>query len=382
LFRTIFVTFALCLVIPGCNSPSLSVLDPVDGRDVASPGPAISLLEYTALRVKNQTPTSAEGVIYYIDGTDVDMPVRDDFRATFPYIFSLNQRHGWNIISAKFPESAKHADNAAPRAAAFLKNRVTELKAQGYKRVIVGGQSWGAWVSLIAASQNSAGAIDGLLMAAPGRYRGAVVNGAPNPKFIKNKTEFLELLQTVSVPTALLAFKNDPIDPGGRSAEAERVLTTNQVAHLIIDQPAKYTGHGVAWYPMFDFEYGGCIGSFLKKARTMRCPSPPPLSNTDSRSILTKKQIAEASATSVIVDDLNGKAFVATRSSSLTTHRIYSEGNVTINDGEKMESFSVSTQDGKVCMPAGCLEMYRLQDGAVVAFDETGSQYLTMYPVK
>ena len=40
--------------------------------------------------------------------------------------------------------------DTVPGAAAFIWQRAGELKAPGYKRVIIAGQSWGSWVAMVA----------------------------------------------------------------------------------------------------------------------------------------------------------------------------------------------------------------------------------------
>jgi hypothetical protein len=100
-----------------------------------------------------------------------------------------NEEHVGKSMGCKSPpnqriQSAMSYDTV-PGAAAFIWQRAGELKAPGYKRVIIAGQSWGSWVAMVA-DQEKDFAAEALWLIVPtsGPRRGA--NGSP--KLVRRST--------------------------------------------------------------------------------------------------------------------------------------------------------------------------------------------------
>ena len=114
-------------------------------------------------------PAKARGVIYYIQGFSQNHYLAAGNAG--PYFLKTLNDEGWDVIGAKIEKGQfipqKHLSmvKVAPAAVA-VRQRLKELKAQGYSRIILAGHSWGAWVSLKAAQQPDLAA-DILLLSAP-----------------------------------------------------------------------------------------------------------------------------------------------------------------------------------------------------------------------
>ena len=187
----------------------------------------------------------------------------------------IQRATGWDVIDADFPHQIDtqlmygEADKIA--AASYVERRLKELKAKGYQRIIVGGQSIGGWTALVV-STHPHQALDATLLVVPACCAWSYGGGADpaNAEFANNKIYFDQLVARVRYPTAAIFFE-DEFEPGDRGANASKMLTDHHVANLIIDHPSGFAGHGSAWLPVFDYEFRNCIVAFLQAPRTAQC---------------------------------------------------------------------------------------------------------------
>jgi dienelactone hydrolase len=141
-------------------------------------------------------------------------------------------------------------DTASEYDAAVIAGAAQRLKRQGYSRIVVMGQSAGAWISLAAAGVGDD--IDAVVANAPAIYG----NGGRKDK---NASELYPLLNSVTRARVMLSFfRADDFDPGGRAQRAAEILTRNRVAHLIIDRPVEPTGHGAGSSGLFARRFSRC----------------------------------------------------------------------------------------------------------------------------
>jgi len=337
------------------------------------PAVAIKLHEYVPLKVRNKGPAEAKGVVYFINGLDSDNRTRDDYLAIYPYVYGLNTHSGWDVIAAKFPNAEGYSTNAIPGTSLYLLQRVDALRAQGYKKIILAGQSWGAWVSVDAARRKGAEKhIDALLLTAPANYGTSVWQGKPNPYFALNKTEYLENIKTVRVPTAAIFFKNDEFDPGGRGPVTRDTFAANHVAAMVIDQPPGFDGHGGGWLPQFDYAYGGCLTSFLERPRTMRCDTSVAPSKTDSRSVTTEQDALDGGGRLVSLSDLNNRTFIVTGMGGQVTVEQYTLPTAFVTADDSTFHEEMRNDGDRICFFNTCSRIYRLKDGGLVGFGSDG----------
>ncbi len=136
-----------------------------------------------------------------------------------------------------------------------LVSAARKLKSQGYKRVILAGQSFGAFISLIAA--NASDDVDAIIATVPAAY-------PPMDAWIQfNALKLYSLLErTRRARVMLFYFQNDEFDPGGRASRSDEILTEHGVPHLIIDRPTGLTSHWAASTDKFAAEYAACVAAF------------------------------------------------------------------------------------------------------------------------
>jgi pimeloyl-ACP methyl ester carboxylesterase len=232
---------------------SVSAKEPDDGivanstpMKLTEPGP-IRLLEYTPWLMRNRGPQNSVGVVYFIRGfVGGD---RDDDRHQAPQYFLRSfSEAGWDVIYAKYPQSLVYPGNEEghDRPAEFVAGRMQELKSTGYCRVILGGQSWGAWISMTAARTSNLAA-DGLLLLVPAAYgKKVTLDGEPNPSFLKNRAandDFRSILTQLS-PDSRQRLLADQELVGRSHVVYSAAATTDLYLHKSADILIRHTRSG------------------------------------------------------------------------------------------------------------------------------------------
>ena len=370
-----FSTFGLalgCLALVLVGDPASAGTGAANASDVGLT--PLKLREYNPLKVKNQGPDRAEGVVYFIDGLDSYHRRRDEYTATYPYVYGLNTHFGWDVIAAKFPNAERYSFRAIPRSSIYIIQRLRALKAQGYKKVILAGQSWGAWVSVDVAKRYPADpAIDALLLTAPANYGTRQFAGKPNPYFERNKTEYVENIKSIRTPTAAIFFRDDEFDPGGRGPITRDTLENHAVAGLIIDQPPDFIGHGAGWQLAFDYAYGPCLDAFLKKPRDATCDTLPAPSNKDTRSVMSEKDVLSGGARPITLSDLTGKTLINTSPSGQVTVEKYAVDSFSSMSDSTTFTGKMRADGDNICFLNACNRIYQLGDGGFISFSHDGN---------
>ena len=128
--------------------------------------------------------------------------------------------------------------------------------------MVLAGQSFGGFISLIAADESDA--VDAVIATAPAAFGSVESNPAG---YGLNATRLFPLLRAVRhARVALFFFAKDIFDPGGRGAEADRILAARGLPHLVIDHPASFRTHWAAGTPVFAARFGGCLAAFAAGA--------------------------------------------------------------------------------------------------------------------
>ena len=327
------------------------------------------LFDFTPWLVKNRGPASAKGVIYFILGW-TGRPTLDN-HLLVPYFLKTLSEEGWDIVATKVPQHLPNQDIAGwgsyQAAPIIVKNRIQQLKADGYRRVILAGHSWGGWITLLTAQMDNLTA-DALLISAPSVGPKAR-DGRNNPNFEKNFTEYPRLVNGIKLPVVLIFYPEDDEDPPGRSDVAMKAFKKNKVSHLLIDHPVGFTGHFAGWLPVFDYKFGHCIKSFLDKPTTDVCASSP-LTNDDFRSILSINQVTEPDSKRItMADALVGKRFAAyTLDIPFRGWDFVSEtkrhGTRAILEFDEDFKF----RDSNFCSSDGCYLLVRWSEGYILSF--------------
>ncbi len=167
---------------------------------------------------------------------------------------------GFDVIRfarAPFPDDAEDA-------AAFLRAGLAELRARGWKTVVVGGQSRGAWNAL--QSLDTPGLADAVIADSP-----ANLGGASSGQQAWRFSRILLGIKNRSARVAMVQFTNDSFihDPDERAAAIREYLPPRVAALLFIDRPAGIDGHGGGNSAAFAQRFGGCLLLFVTD------PHPP-----------------------------------------------------------------------------------------------------------
>jgi pimeloyl-ACP methyl ester carboxylesterase len=331
-------------------------------------------MEYTPLKVHNKGSKEAQGVIYFIEGLDKNDRSRDDFRATYPIVYQMNQRFGWDVIEAKFPNNADYGMSSIAQSSNHVIARLAQLRAQGYKKIVLAGQSWGAWVSIDVAARRTAGKpMDSLLLIAPANYGMKQYDGKANEYFILNKTEYVENIKSIKVPAAVVFFRDDEYDPGGRGSPTQATFSKNGVPLFLIDRPQSLEGHGAAWQLRFGALYGACVDRFIKTFSATTCAAPKKSAlTTDAVQSEADLLKPDSGARRVGLDQLQGKTLIETTPMGFVSVNKISEAEVEISTMDAAYSMAVSSRGDLTCVGNICRKLYQLGDGGYVAVDDKG----------
>jgi len=176
-----------------------------------------------------------------------------------PDYISAFRAAGWDTFRLNRPSII---DNL-PDSAAALAQEAEGLKHRGYRRVILAGQSFGGFISLIAAGRSDA--VDAVIATAPAAYG----SGQSNPSsYGLNATRLYDLLGAIRhARVALFFFDGDIFDPGGRAPIADGILDARGLAHLVVDRPAGLPTHWASITPAFASQFGPCLVAFAADER-------------------------------------------------------------------------------------------------------------------
>lgn len=240
----------------------LAVLLPAPAPAAAA-SPAAKPAMWVEPAVPEQAPLGPEraaGAIVWAHGLSLH---EEDSRApTPPYIRALAEQ-GWDTFRLNRLRQADSLDGTGAR----LAKAARDLRAQGYARIGLAGQSFGAFAALAAVAED--GVADAVVATAPAAY-GSFTDSFGTWR--ANATELYRLLRQVgTTPLMTVFFHGDGYDPGGRGDMTRAIRGNRPVRDLIIDQPADLIGHSAAASGLFARRFAGCIGRFV--AGQIRTPA-------------------------------------------------------------------------------------------------------------
>jgi hypothetical protein len=196
-------------------------------------------------------PKKAQGVIVWSHGRSIW--AEDDQSPTPPYLLSLRGA-GWDVLRFDRKREGDTLEESSRR----LARHAALFKKEGYKRVVLAGQSFGAFLALIAADQSSA--VDAVVATAPAAF-GSFQEFYGSWRL--NASRLYPLLRRVKRARVMLFFfHGDDFDPGGRAAMARAILEKRRLGYAVIDQPEYFVGHLAAGSGLFMRRFGGCIRAF------------------------------------------------------------------------------------------------------------------------
>jgi pimeloyl-ACP methyl ester carboxylesterase len=332
------------------------------------PVAGVTLNEFQPWLTTRHEPGAAQGVIYFMRG-HTGGRTENDFHALHFFLGTLSQR-GWNIIGAQAPYGVHYRPPDNGRVGAYVAERSRQLRREGYKRVVVGGHSRGAWYTLMAEAQAKLDA-DALLLLVPASFGERTrEDGRPNPFFLKNRSEFIPLIRAVRKPTALFLFEGDTFDPGGRGVIAAEQFQRRKLSSLLVSSPSGFKSHYAAVPPTFDFAYSACIDSFFVSLQTRTCHSPE-FDPADFRSSIDLDRIDEAKVELVEgAGAFSGRSFVVyTLGGGIREVTFTSSTSASIRTARERSQSPWTLKGGQLCLGSDCEIIRRWDERHYLAFD-------------
>jgi dienelactone hydrolase len=192
-------------------------------------------------------PRAAAGAVIWSHGINF-LYGTEGAEAPVPVFVTALRDAGFDVFRLLRPRMAEEPRTST----AELVASVARLKQEGYGKIVLAGQSGGAWLSLMAAGRS--GDIYAVIANAPAWY------GTDHPTYLKNSYILLDYIEDIRHGRIMISyFKDDPYDPGGRGPKSEEILSRYQVPHLVIDQPDGFSGHSSGNRSLFLRRFGACV---------------------------------------------------------------------------------------------------------------------------
>jgi len=197
-------------------------------------------------------PERAAGVVVWNHGRSIN--VEDSESPTPPYLRVLRDA-GWDVFRFDRPRDGDTLTASTRR----LVEQVDELKRKGYHRIVLAGQSFGAFLALMAADASEG--VDAVVATSPAAF-GSFDEFYDSWRM--NATRLYPLLERIKRARVMLFFfHGDDFDPGGRGERSRTILSDRQLGFSIVDQPAFLTGHWASSTGLFLRRFGSCILNFV-----------------------------------------------------------------------------------------------------------------------
>jgi pimeloyl-ACP methyl ester carboxylesterase len=196
-------------------------------------------------------PQRATGAVIWCHGRSLDT---EDYKSPTPPYLRVLRDSGWDVYRFDRLRDSDTLSASSRRLVAI----VAELKQRGYHRIVLAGQSFGAFLALMAADDSDA--VDAVVATAPAAFGNFQEY---YDTWHLNATRLYPLLQNVKRARVMLFFfHGDDFDPGGRGVEARAILAERGSGFAVVDQPAYLTGHWISSSGAFLRRFGDCIRQF------------------------------------------------------------------------------------------------------------------------
>jgi len=226
------------------------------GYLLAAPGTARAIGLDSAFSEPARGPQQAKGIVVWSHGRSINT---EDSESPTPAYLSALHDDGWDVMRFNRPSRGDTLADSSKR----LVDHVGTLKQKGYKRVVLAGQSFGAFLSLMAADATPD--IDAVIATAPAAY-GSFDDFYDSWRL--NATRLYPLLEQVKHARIMMFyFHGDDFDPGGRAERSRAILSGRGVGYAVIDQPSYLTGHWASSTGLFLRRFGNCIRDFADNDR-------------------------------------------------------------------------------------------------------------------
>lgn len=203
-----------------------------------------------------QGPERARGVYVWAHGRS---PGGADSRGSQPqpHVRAFNNA-GYDVI--RFDRDP--ATDETEAGAAWMRQALAELRRRGYARVVVGGQSRGAWNALQSLSEP--GLADAVIAIAPAAHG---PRGSPAHAWaLDDLRRIVASARNTAARVAVANFAGDEFDPDPDQRAAILGALTGRIGgFLMLDRPAGIRGHGGGAEWRFTLRYAQCLLDFAEK---------------------------------------------------------------------------------------------------------------------
>jgi pimeloyl-ACP methyl ester carboxylesterase len=218
--------------------------------------PAVALGLDPAFSQPPLGPAKAKGVVVWSHGRSIN---GDDWKSPTPVYLEALRNDGWDILRFDRLSRGDTLGDSSQRLAEYS----TGLKHQGYRQVVLAGQSFGGFLALMAADASVD--VDAVIATAPAAY-GDFADFYDSWRL--NATKLYPLLAQVKRARVMVFyFHDDDFDPGGRGEHSREILERHGLGFAVIDQPAFLTTHWAASTGLFMRRFAGCIRNFADDAK-------------------------------------------------------------------------------------------------------------------
>ena len=196
-------------------------------------------------------PAKAKGVVVWSHGRSINA---EDSQSPTPAYLEVLREDGWDVMRFDRLSRGDTLTDSTKRLVEYS----AKLKHNGYKQVVLAGQSFGGFLALMAADASTD--VDGVIATAPAAY-GSFDDFYDSWRL--NATKLYPLLEGVKRARVMVFyFHGDDFDPGGRGERSRAILSAKGLGYSVVDQPAFLTGHWASSSGLFLRRYGSCIRDF------------------------------------------------------------------------------------------------------------------------
>jgi pimeloyl-ACP methyl ester carboxylesterase len=197
-------------------------------------------------------PEHATGVVVWNHGRSINTEDADS--PSPPYLRALRDA-GWDV----FRFDRQRDGDTLTASTHHLVELVGQLRHKGYRRIVLAGQSFGAFLALMAADASED--VDAVVATAPAAFGNF---DEFYDSWRLNATRLYPLLERIKRARVMLFyFHGDDFDPGGRGERSRAIFSSRQIGFSVIDQPAFLAGHWASSTGLFLRRFGGCIRDFI-----------------------------------------------------------------------------------------------------------------------
>jgi pimeloyl-ACP methyl ester carboxylesterase len=194
----------------------------------------------------------AKGAVIWNHGRSIN--VEDAESPTPPYLRIL-RASGWDVLRFNRRRDGDTLTASSRR----LVEHAAQLKHQGYHRIVLIGQSFGAFLALMAADMSED--VDAVVATAPAAFGNF---DEFYDSWRLNATRLYPLLERIKRARVMLFyFHGDDFDPGGRGEHSRAILSARSLGFSVVDQPAFLSGHWASSTGLFLRRFGSCIRDFI-----------------------------------------------------------------------------------------------------------------------